>query len=75
MAVFKLETCQNLGRSGLTPRSMLFQWSSGALSKLLTSLQFKDSLFQNWLSPAKTRQLVDRMRHKARGCLVLSVLC
>ena len=31
--------------------------------------------FQNRLSSAETQQPVDRMRRKARGCLVLSVLC
>ena len=31
--------------------------------------------FQYRLSSAETQQPVDRMRRKARGCLVLSVLC
>ena len=31
--------------------------------------------FQNWLSSAENHQPDDRMQHKARGCLVLSVLC
>ena len=31
--------------------------------------------FQYRLSSAETQQSVDRMRRKARGCLVLSVLC
>ena len=31
--------------------------------------------FQTRLSSAETQQPVDRMRRKARGCLVLSVLC
>ena len=31
--------------------------------------------FQYGLSSAETQQPVDRMRRKARGCLVLSVLC
>ena len=31
--------------------------------------------FQNWLSSAETQQLVDRMRRKARGYLVLGGLC
>ena len=31
--------------------------------------------FQNRLSSAETQQPVDRMQRKARGCLVLSVLC
>ena len=31
--------------------------------------------FQYRLSSAETQQSVDRMQHKARGCLVLSVLC
>ena len=31
--------------------------------------------FQYRLSSAETQQPVDRMRRKARGCLVLGVLC
>ena len=31
--------------------------------------------FQSWLSSAETQQHVDRMRHEARGFLVLCVLC
>ena len=31
--------------------------------------------FQNWLSSAETKQPVDRMQHKARGNVVLDVLC
>ena len=31
--------------------------------------------FQYRLSSAESQQPVDRMRRKARGCLVLSVLC
>ena len=31
--------------------------------------------FQNSPSSAVTQQPVDHMRHKAKGCLVLSVLC
>ena len=35
----------------------------------------KPKNFQHRLSSAETQQPVDHMRHKATGCLVLSVLC
>ena len=40
-----------------------------------SSLGWGAQEFSNLASSAETQQPVDRMRRKARGCLVLSVLC
>ena len=42
------------------------------LHSIWDGIQWKT--FKNLLSSAETQQPVNRMQHKARGCLVLSVL-
>ena len=50
-------------------------WDLGDLEAGVQTQGGEPKNFQYRLSSAETQQPVDRLRRKARGCLVLSVLC
>ena len=54
---------------------LIVEHRPAALKILVQTTGGEPKNFQTWLSSAETQQPVDRKRRKARGCLVLSVLC
>ena len=73
----KLGMCESgmaIGRNRQLSGPVVERWPAALKAGVQTQVG-EPKNFQYRLSSAETQQPVDRMRRKARGCLVLSVLC
>ena len=65
----------NIKRRAAQLNDLVVECQPAALKMGVQTLDGEPKNFQYRLLSTETRQPVDRMRHKARGCLILSALC